>query len=205
MKARTAQSLFAASFLSLAMGLASQAHALHLTPADMDFVGSYGGNEEKDNICSLFGLTIEECGLLTLYYKSNVDGGSEEGTFAGSYETSYFNDPGDPQDADVIYVEGEQPIGCPECFLAVKDGNPKDSEGNTVDNYYFYDLGDWDGMETIELRGFWPNQGAISHVSIWGFEGGGDDDEQPVSEPGILFLMGAGLLGLGMARRRKAA
>jgi hypothetical protein len=42
-----------------------------------------------------------------------------------------------------------------------------------------------------------------SHVSIFKRTGSIPPDEIP--EPGVLFLMGAGLLGLGMARRRKSA
>lgn len=39
---------------------------------------------------------------------------------------------------------------------------------------------------------------------VWGTGGGGGDDDE-IPEPGVLFLMGAGLLGLGIARRRKSA
>lgn len=46
----------------------------------------------------------------------------------------------------------------------------------------------------------------LSHyVGFGGGNGGGGDDDVPVPEPGVLFLMGAGLLGLGMARRRTLA
>jgi uncharacterized protein involved in exopolysaccharide biosynthesis len=34
---------------------------------------------------------------------------------------------------------------------------------------------------------------------------GPDIPPEEIPEPGLLFLMGAGLLGLGMARRRKSA
>jgi hypothetical protein len=44
----------------------------------------------------------------------------------------------------------------------------------------------------------------LSNVALLGYgDGGGGGGAAP--EPGILFLMGAGLLGLGMARRRKSA
>lgn len=43
----------------------------------------------------------------------------------------------------------------------------------------------------------------FSHMSLYGrFTGGGD---RQIPEPGVLFLMGAGLLGLGTVRRRKPA
>lgn len=65
------------------------------------------------------------------------------------------------------------------------------------------------GQEAIELRYFWPNNGAISNVAIWGGgAGNGDDGGTPPSqipEPGVLMLLGAGLLGLGLGRRRQTA
>jgi len=48
----------------------------------------------------------------------------------------------------------------------------------------------------------------LSHLSLYVRDGSTDDDttdDDVVPEPGVLFLMGAGLLGLGIARRRKSA
>jgi len=70
----------------------------------------------------------------------------------------------------------------------------------------------WGGTYTIDClnaavavkSGTWSTvdgQG-LSHLS-WYDTGGGPPLNVP--EPGLLFLMGAGLLGLGMARRRKSA
>ena len=60
----------------------------------------------------------------------------------------------------------------------------------------------------VESGDFYTTTGqALSHIS-WYDTGSTDDDttdDDVVPEPGVLFLMGAGLLGLGMARRRKAA
>jgi hypothetical protein len=42
-------------------------------------------------------------------------------------------------------------------------------------------------------------------VAFWKTENGGGGGGGDLPEPGVLFLMGAGLLGLGMARRRKSA
>jgi len=43
----------------------------------------------------------------------------------------------------------------------------------------------------------------VSHISVYYREGGTPPSQIP--EPGVLMLVGAGLLGLGLARRRKAA
>ncbi len=44
-----------------------------------------------------------------------------------------------------------------------------------------------------------------SHISVYYRNGGGGTPPSGVPEPGVLFLLGAGLMGLGLARRRKSA
>jgi hypothetical protein len=139
---------------------------------------------DSGDILSITGETAD------LLYKDNV-GGSEEGmaNFMASYETTYFNTALDPMDAQITYVGGD--IMADANWLVVKDGD-------TAPSWYLFDISAWDGVETISLNNFWPQQGAISHISIFG------SDTVKVPEPGTLALFGLGLLGLGLVRRRKS-
>lgn len=133
---------------------------------------------------------IEDMWGVEELYQSNV-GGIDEKAFASSYDVEYFDTPTDPSGATLTWNTDTSTILCPECLLLVKGGG-----GENLDPaWYLFDLGDWDGMEMIELSGFWPTMGAISHVSIYG-------GEQSVPEPGILALLGLGLVGMVASRRK---
>jgi PEP-CTERM motif-containing protein len=174
----------------IAAGLLSvwafQAQALLLTPSTSGVIAgnAYGPtNCEPECVSAVF--HDED---ITLLYKMDRTDATESGLFAAFYETQFLNSPTDPSGAEITNSLVAW-ITCGDCYLAIKDGNH--SPG-----YYFYDLSGWNGKDTITLADFWPQQGAISHVAIWG-------DKQSVPEPGTLSLLGAGLLLAAFGSRRK--
>jgi hypothetical protein len=209
--------------LALVVSTSAQAHAasIVLTPSTAGVIGADLGpaNCEPGCVETVFGLPS---GSLAgaLLYKSDL-GGSDSGAFSASYSAAYFNTPNDPQDATVSWLEGSPAINCVSCYLAIKGGNQSFS-------YYMYDLAlaqgsnvIWDGLMRIIMTGFWPQQGAISHVSIWGLSNGivsppvgtpgggtpgGGTGAQQVPEPAslLLFAFGMGVTAFAIRRRRDA-
>jgi hypothetical protein len=182
----------------MALGMVSSVSALTITPATTPlWSGSDPNNPDATEVADIVGYG----GILSLLYKQDVpDVGQpfppEEGSFASSYETAFLNDPYDPQDAIITYISGPVISGSP-LYLLVKDGNQ-------TPIWYIFDLNNvsppspsvgWDGTETLEIIGFWPDQGAISHVSIYG-------TTTSVPEPTTLLLLGLGLVGLAGFRKR---
>ena len=166
--------------------LAVPAQALIITPDDCDTtISCETGTQTSESVIRDY--IINNYGVEQLY-KQDV-GGGEEGSLSGSYTTSFFNSGSDPEDAEIVY-DGGDTASCPTCLLLVKDGNHSPA-------WYLFDLSSlWDGMETLYLDGFWPQGGAISHVSLYG------TDSTTVAEPQILALLGMGLIGLVVARRK---
>lgn len=168
----------------LAIGV--QAQALVILPGDADYYGNQTGVSEIESAISALGVTLG-----SELYKQDVDG-PETGLLAGSYTTEFFNTPTDPSDATISWVTGTPIIGDPK-YLLVKDGNQEPA-------WYLFDLTNsplvWDGMETLSLNDFWPKQGAISHVSLYG-------TSVPVPEPGTMMLLGVGMFGLAIFGKRR--
>jgi hypothetical protein len=153
-------------------------------PAATDkWTGNETANLNAADISGIVGVP----GLQELY-KQNVSESLDTGTLAGSYATTFYNTPTDPADA-LIDVNGTYLYGT--AYLFVKDGNQEPA-------WYLFNLFafGWNGIDDIKLEGFWPEQGAISHVAIYG-------NGTPVPEPATIFLLGAGLIGLAGYGRKK--
>jgi hypothetical protein len=180
--------VMSAALLCLFIGRSAEAGAIELKPADTTCTSNINynltGAQVLDIVDDCFGAT----GPLSLLYKAEV-GGYDAGTFASSYDTTFSNTSLDPQDATILYLGGIY-MDCSACYLVVKDGKQTPAQ-------YFYNISSWNGTDTIQLTGFWPQQGAISNVAIWG-------RATSVPEPTTLLMFGAAL-GLVCLQRRRLA
>lgn len=176
------------TFIGL-IGIMSSASALTITPAATPvWFGIYPVNPNGGDVADI----VEYPGILFGLYKQDEGAATDTGLFASSYVTTFFNTQTDPQDATIEYVGGPIINGIP-LYLLVKDG----AAHNPV--WYIFNLNNvngvaWNDTDDIELKGFWPLQGAISHVSIFG--------PTPVPEPTTLLLLGSGLVALCLVSRK---
>lgn len=141
-----------------------------------------------DDVESLTGYA----GQLALVYKQDA-GGPESGNAAPYYSTSFNGD----LSGGTITWGGGSAIVCPTCFLVVKDGNHNPAQ-------YIFTLNGWNGQDTINLSGFWPTNGSISHVAIFNnlaTGGGGSVAAVPEADTWAMLLAGLGLVGFAARRR----
>ena len=184
----------------IAFGMAVDASALLITPTTTpQWTGTDNSNLNASQIdaivdpLNLLGLTLTEL------YKQDVANKGEaqpadQGAFAGSYQTTFSPDPEDPANAFIDYVSGPYIANFTKLYLYVKDGNQNPA-------FYIFDISGWNGTDDLNVQGFWPAQGAISHVTILG--GGGTTS---VPDGGAtIALLGLALGAVGYVRRKLTA
>ena len=118
---------------------------------------------------------------VAIEYKQ-LNGGAESGNFAGSYTTRFATT--STGGAFRISYGGGATIGCGTCGLLVKGSNGQE---------LVFSLKNWNGTDLIQGTGFGQSGSAIAGVGIV---------SRAVPEPASLLLLGAGLVGLGIWRRK---
>lgn len=211
--------LFSASALALAMGLAlsGNANAAFLSCAGDGY--NIGDNVSTATDCTILapldGAVNDSVSPPVSSYTVNVEeffgfddwlfDGKWDSTDAGFVDTSdLFAFTAGPDGAGVggsfEYVGGIDDIL--NIMFVFKDGGDTNLVGYLVPGA--------DGTYTspfeeppFSFNGDSPKD--TSHISVYYRIGEEPDNPGEIPEPGMLFLMGAGLLGLGLARRRKSA
>lgn len=147
-----------------ALLLANSASAsLHVTPANAIAFGNQGpGNPAVETAAAAFlGLTQAQLMNTELYRIGNDQ--AESGSLASSYTGSVTPlAAGASQFSAFTITYGSGPAIDPT-YMLIKDGN------NTP-IWYLFDISAWDGTSTLSGSGFWPENGSISHVSVFGVQ-----------------------------------
>ena len=174
------------------LGSSISGHAIFIPTITPDttpvWIGTDNSNLNANEIEDVVGTSLN----LTELYKQDV-GGPESGGFASSYVTTFSNSPSDPSDALIDYIGGSAITGFEELYLYVKDGEHDPA-------FYVFDISGWNGTDDLVLEGFWPQGGAISHVTILG---GGTSTNVP-DGGATMALLGLGLGAIGFVRRKLA-
>lgn len=177
------------------LGVASQAHATAInvspsttacgTPTCLLASGPETSQDDIDTVlAALLGPSVTEL------YKQNVGEGTDSGAFAPYYQTAFQNTPTDPSGFTITWVgSGSNYISTVPVYLLVKDGNQDPA-------WYLFDISNWGGQDLITGTNFWPNQGAVSHIALYG------GATTTVPDGGsMVTLLGMALLGVAGLRR----
>ena len=114
-----------------------------------------------------------------------LNGGAESGNLAGSYTTRFFTTTSTGGAFRIRYDGApDATISCGTCGLLVKGVNGQE---------LVFSLKNWNGTDLIQGTGFGQSGSAIAGVGIV---------SRAVPEPASLLLLGAGLVGLGIWRRK---
>ena len=179
-----------AAVTALALGMATNSYALLVSPGSANQIGTgteTGVPQILAEIQANLGINLSGSEL----YKENAGDGFDSGSFSGSYSTAFTPNAGDASGFTITYTGGAM-ISANPVYLLVKDGNNNPA-------WYLFDITGWNGTDVIQGSGFWPANGAISHVSIYGTPG----TPPSVPDGGLtLALLGASVAGLGMLRRK---
>jgi hypothetical protein len=174
----------------LVVGMSSQAQATPIsvspatTPCGNPAVPTClqdTGNDTSNAVISAYILSTYGA---TEVYKQDTGAASDEGT-AAAYYTTAIN--AGASGGTVTWVGPGWIIGTPVYFL-VKDGA-------STPAWYLFNISNWGGKDTITFSNFWPTQGGISHIAIFG-------GTTTVPDGGsVAMLLGAALVGLAGFRR----
>lgn len=205
-----------AGLVLLAAGSLAQGAIITINPDTLDRWLVYGktANLSLDEVAEEVGYS----GELTSAYKADIDDKNnfvvvESGPYAVNYETTY-DPPNDPDSAEIKWMGGDFISAIDyQVYLIVKDGQADPSQ-------YIFDLTNltanvsidptvdlpysWNGTDTLNLVGFWPQNGAISHVEI--VYGERNPDPAPAIPEPATFAIWSALAACGAVagfRRRR--
>lgn len=177
----------ALAVIAILLGLALPAHAtdITLTPSTAlcgspACLAQTGNDTSTAVINSIIFSTYGVTEAYTMNYPGGV--GDESGAAAAWYNTTFNAD----ASGGAVTWNGPGTISGPTYFL-VKDGNQTPA-------WYLFNISNWDGKSTIDFSGFWPGNGSISHVSIFGTTSVPDGGS-------MAMLLGMALMGLAGVRR----
>lgn len=215
------QSILSATALAFALSAASHtAHAAICSVTDMTFneenadaCYNGAGNPNLGAINGIGGAFADPLEPWVFLLKGEEENAEPPESFKG-YDFDLTDVVFDDTSGEFTLTVTGAPLPVMFDFVGVLKGgstNPNSGVGASSFAAYLFENAQFaatnTGTWTITFTNPGGNTPGLSNFSIYirDAEGGIPPTGNPVPEPGILFLMGAGLLGLGMARRRKSA